>query len=147
MSPWSDDLTNEEYEHDAAVVCLAHGRFVPCRGDGEHQDSSDPADVAKVRYYQEMSARDSARPVLRRLPVEYVKVTTSAWDWPLHVTDAYGSDFVACDSTVLQERAGGKYLMMCDYSFGGFFTPRELMDALGAHITATGHHEARAAGS
>lgn len=33
-------------------VCVTHGRFVPCRKDGEHRHTSDPHWVEAVRAYQ-----------------------------------------------------------------------------------------------
>jgi hypothetical protein len=34
------------------MVCMTHGRFVPCRRDEPHRKSTDLADVARVRAYQ-----------------------------------------------------------------------------------------------
>jgi hypothetical protein len=35
-----------------AAVCIAHGRFVPCRKQGEHRTTDNPYWVKAVRDYQ-----------------------------------------------------------------------------------------------
>lgn len=58
-------MTADQSYHDISqeigdvpvMVCLEHGSFIPCRKRGEHRDSSDPVDVEKVRYHQEVTAR------------------------------------------------------------------------------------------
>lgn len=38
---------------DAPTVCLAHGRFIPCRSAGEHRYTSNRYWVKSVRDYQQ----------------------------------------------------------------------------------------------
>lgn len=40
-------------DYDAPTVCIAHGRFIPCRKDGEHRYTPNPYWVKSVRDYQE----------------------------------------------------------------------------------------------
>lgn len=40
-------------EDDAPTVCIAHGRFVPCRKDGEHRTTQNPYWVKSVRDYHD----------------------------------------------------------------------------------------------
>lgn len=35
-----------------AMVCIAHGRFIPCRKEGQHRLTSDPYWVKSVTDYQ-----------------------------------------------------------------------------------------------
>jgi hypothetical protein len=37
---------------DAPTVCIAHGRFIPCRKGGSHRYTSNPYWVKSVRDYQ-----------------------------------------------------------------------------------------------
>lgn len=41
-SPWDD----------APTVCIAHGRFIPCRNQGEHRYTDNPYWVKSVSDYQ-----------------------------------------------------------------------------------------------
>lgn len=40
------------WDDDAPTVCVAHGRFVPCRKSGEHRETQSPYWVKAVRDYQ-----------------------------------------------------------------------------------------------
>lgn len=40
------------------MVCIAHGRFIPCRKDGEHRYTSNPYWVKSVRDYHESPITD-----------------------------------------------------------------------------------------
>ena len=44
--------TGEDSFDDVLTVCIAHGRFVPCRRDGEHRESQNPFWVKSVHDYQ-----------------------------------------------------------------------------------------------
>lgn len=39
-------------EVDAPIVCIAHGRFIPCRKRGDHRYTATPYWVKAVRDYQ-----------------------------------------------------------------------------------------------
>jgi hypothetical protein len=39
-------------DNDAPTVCIAHGRFIPCRKDNEHRYTSNPYWVKSVSDYQ-----------------------------------------------------------------------------------------------
>lgn len=47
-----DDRCSCAHCADAPIVCIAHGRFIPCRKDGEHDYTGSPAWVKAVRDYQ-----------------------------------------------------------------------------------------------
>lgn len=42
---------DEAVVEDAAVVCIAHGAFIPCRHKGEHRLTQNPFWVKSVRDY------------------------------------------------------------------------------------------------
>ena len=45
-------MTHQETDMDFdLVVCITHGRFVPCRSDGNHHTSTNPFWVKSVRDY------------------------------------------------------------------------------------------------
>ena len=43
---------------DAPTVCIEHGRFIPCRTDGEHRVTDNPFWVKSVRDYQDSTDPD-----------------------------------------------------------------------------------------
>jgi len=45
-------------DEDSPTVCIAHGRFIPCRKDGEHRYTANPFWVKSVRDYQESPIAD-----------------------------------------------------------------------------------------
>ena len=54
-SAWCDPWCCAE---DAPTVCIAHGRFIPCRKAGEHRYTANPFWVKAVRDYQESPTED-----------------------------------------------------------------------------------------
>lgn len=143
---WSDGLANEGYTMPAAV-CLAHGRFVPCRKQGPHQNSSLPADVEKVRYFQHMSARE-ARQV--PAPFEYEEDPTPWQDQFVTVVDQYGGQNLGCGGHVLEMmHCNGDpvapVLRACQAAFTGW-TPRMLNGEMEAHYTTVRHYRVKITG-
>ena len=55
-------LAGPDDTEDDPTVCVTHMRFLPCRKDGRHVESSDPADVAKVAAHQAGKALADDRP-------------------------------------------------------------------------------------
>jgi hypothetical protein len=51
-------LSVERDAEDAPTVCIAHGRFIPCRKAGEHRYTANPSWVKSVRDYQESPIED-----------------------------------------------------------------------------------------
>jgi hypothetical protein len=55
MADWEREIlarTLSADESDAPTVCVRHGRFIPCRKDGEHAYTANPFWVKSVRDYQ-----------------------------------------------------------------------------------------------
>lgn len=143
---WSDELTSEGY-HVTTTVCLEHGRFVPCRKQGPHRNSSLPADIEKVRYFQQMSARE-ARQV--PAPPEYEEELTPWQDRFVTVVDQYGEQELACGGHVLEmvHRNGepvAPVLRACRATFTGW-TPRMLLGEMETHYTTVKHYQLKITG-
>lgn len=45
-------------ENDYPIVCIAHGRFLPCRKSGEHRTTANPYWVKSVRDYHTSTIAD-----------------------------------------------------------------------------------------
>jgi hypothetical protein len=114
-----------------AMVCLEHGSFIPCRKNGEHRDSSDPVDVEKVRYHQQVSVRlqNAPQPEPPAPPV-FRKV------------DNYGIHSILCDKMILfvSKASGIRYLKTCAYSLSAS-TPGQLLREARQHALSTEHYE------
>jgi hypothetical protein len=126
-----------------AMVCLEHGSFIPCRKNGEHRDSSDPVDVEKVRYHQQVSVRlqNAPQPEPPAPPV-FRKVEAPARDWPFYLDDNYGIHSILCDKMILfvSKASGIRYLKTCAYSLSAS-TPGQLLREARQHALSTEHYE------
>jgi hypothetical protein len=136
------DYHDASQECDApAMVCLAHGRFIPCRKRGDHDISDDPADVAKVAYYQQMNEQGNPP----RKPLVYREVHGVAEDWSYFLTEEYGSLLLMCGGRVFNhsniKRHDHKFLVGCTVSFGAD-TPAALITEIRQHILVIPHYEA-----
>jgi hypothetical protein len=141
---WSDSLPDEGCEVTAAV-CLAHGRFVPCRKSGEHDISSDPAKVGMVRYYQEMSAREQQS--AWREP-EYEEETGDWQDRYICMTEQYGDHSLGCGGHILAPAFNGSpktVLRACPATFGGW-TARMVSEEIRKHFTTVRHYQLKLPG-
>lgn len=137
----ADELTRLTEGFPEAVVCLTHGTFVPCRKKGQHQLSEEPADVDKVRYYQQMSA-----PPPPPAPPEHVQFTAPVDEWPLKVEERYGDSSFVCGAYTLDQLQGGTgWLTPCntpldDWNLG------VLRESLERHIASMDHWMYKPAG-
>jgi hypothetical protein len=49
---WLDELADVSEDLPGVRVCVTHMRFIPCRRDGGHVISEEPADIERVRVFQ-----------------------------------------------------------------------------------------------
>lgn len=143
---WSDTLTDEGYRM-TATVCLAHGRFVPCRKQGPHEYSDKTGDVAMVRYYQHMSAREARTPAAEP---EYEEETARWQDRYLCITEQYGESRLTCGGHVLvplhrNSTPVTMVLQACSVHFDGW-TLRMLSGEVEAHFTTVKHYQFKVTG-
>jgi hypothetical protein len=136
------DAAQELYD-TPAMVCLTHGRFIPCRKQGEHLTSTDPADIEKVRYHQEVSVRLQSMPP--PTPPEFREVGIPAEQWPYTVAEFYGSPELKCGGQVIYQsdnrsRPGQRHLVSCRTRFSAD-NPAELIAEIRRHILVTPHYE------
>lgn len=66
---------------DDVWVCIAHGRFIPCRKDGEHRWSKNPYWVKAVRDYQNSPIDDLTwEPAWEHHQKMWVRRTRTWWE-------------------------------------------------------------------
>jgi hypothetical protein len=136
------DASQELYD-TPAMVCLAHGNFVPCRKQGEHRTSTDAADIEKVRYHQEVSVRLQSQPPAPPAPPEFRELDIPAEQWLYILSEEYGAPELRCGEQIIHEpasRPGRRYLTSCRTHFSAE-TPAELIAEIRRHILATPHFE------
>ena len=122
------------------MVCLEHGRFVPCRSKDGHRYSTDPRDVELVRYHQQVTVRMQRAPAPP--PPAYREVDIPAALWTFSPGEEYGSVMLYCDGRVLSDSRvnGHRYLINCRHTFNAD-NVKELTDEIDRHITDTKHYE------
>lgn len=141
---WSDELSNAGHEVTAAV-CLAHGRFVPCRKSGTHDVTSEPDKVELVRYYQQMSAREQQSAWQEP---EYEEEVADWQDRYICITEQYGDHSLACGGHVLaatMREPARLIFQSCSEVFGGW-TARMIFEDIRTHFTTVKHYQLKVPG-